>query len=402
MRKIIAVVVALAVLGLLGWQVYERLSNARKPAGPRRGSAAVAVNVAPVTRGAIRDVSLFTGSLKPKSYFVCAPKIAGPLKRLLVNIGDVVKPGQLIAVIDDAEYAQQEVQQQAEVEVAKATVEESRSVLEIARRDLARAESLRAKGVASEAELDEAKARIAAQQARYRVAQAQLAQREAALKAAQVRLSYATIRASWRDEEGGGQRIVGERFVDEGAMLPANAPIVSIIDLDPVIALIHVIERDYSKIAVGHQAALTTDAFPDKRFTGKIARVAPLLKETSRQSRVEIEIPNSDGLLKPGMFVRAHIEFARHDNATLVPQAALAKRNGRQGVFLVDQEAKTAKFVPLRIGIVDPERVEVLGPALSGEVVTLGHHLLEDGGAIVLPGDKPKRAEGAERAGARP
>ncbi len=210
-----------------------------------------------------------------------------------------------------------------------------------------------------------------------------MAQKEAALRAVEVRLSYSKIQASW--EDGDEQRIVGERFVDEGAMLKANDPIVSILDIHSLTAVIHVIERDYSKVRPGQETIVTTDAFPGKSFTGRVVRVAPLLKETSREARVEIEIPNPDGDLKPGMFVRVEIEFEKRSEATVVPPSALVKRNSSQGVFLADTENMKARFVPITLGIVNGELAEVIRPALSGQVVVLGHHLLEDGGAIILP-----------------
>jgi len=172
--------------------------------------------------------------------------------------------------------------------------------------------------------------------------------------------------------------------MDEGAMLSSNTSIVSILDIDTLIGVIHIIERDYSKIRVDQKAVITTDAFPGKTFSGRIIRIAPLLKETSRQARVELEIPNPKGILKPGMFVRVQIEFASHENATIIPLAALARRNGQQGVFVIDREKITAHFVPLTLGIVDKEWTEVLKPSLSGWVATLGKHLLVEGSPIVL------------------
>ena len=98
-----------------------------------------------------------------------------------------------------------------------------------------------------------------------------------------------------RNGENGFQ-VVGERYVHEGAMLAANNPIVSIFDIRSVIAAIHVIEEDYSKIRLGLDADVLTDAYPGRSFSGKVVRMAPLLKETSRQARVEIEIPNFEEL----------------------------------------------------------------------------------------------------------
>jgi RND family efflux transporter MFP subunit len=168
-------------------------------------------------------------------------------------------------------------------------------------------------------------------------------------------------------------------------MVAANTPIVSILDLRTLTARIHVIERDYSAIRPGLEATLTTDAFAHREFVGRVSRVAPLLKETSRQARVEIEVPNDDGALKPGMFVRAAITLARHDDAILVPLAALIQRTGQAGVFVADLAAATVRFVPVTVGIVDNRYAEILQPTLSGHVVTLGHHLLEDGAPIRLP-----------------
>jgi len=396
MTKALVALVVFAGLGLLGWRIYTKLNEARAPAGGqsgrgRRGSAAVAVETAPIRKATIRGIGRFTGSLSPRSLFVVAPKISGRLEKLVVDVGDPVKPGQLVAEMDDDEYAQQVEQARAELAVAEASVAECRSALGVAGRELERVKALRKMKVASEAEFDETQARHAVCDAKQRVALAEVTRREAALKAAEVRLSYTRIHVSWGN--AGEPRVVGERFVDEGAMLRANDPIVSILDNSVVVALIDVIERDYPGVRPGQEAVIDTDAFPGRKFAGKIVRIAPLLKETSRQARVEIEIQNPERLLKPGMFVRVRIEFDRHENATVVPVAALARREGRQGVFLVDSGEMKARFVSITLGITEGELAEVLDPPLSGHVVTMGQHLLEDGARIRLPEETPPDAE---------
>jgi RND family efflux transporter MFP subunit len=275
-------------------------------------------------------------------------------------------------------------------------MEESLSALDIAEREFERVQTLREKKVASESELDAARVQYNAQDARYRVALAQVTQKEAELSAAQVRFSYTQIAALW--EDGDNPRIVGERFVDEGEMLRANTPLVSILEIHSLTAVIHVIERDYSQVRIDQDAVITTDAFPEKTFPGKVVRVAPLLKEASRQARVEIEVSNADRLLKPGMFVRARIEFARHDDATVVPVAALVKRKNQQGVFLVDTQERKAHFVPLTVGIMNNELAEVVAPPLTGVVATMGQHLLEDGSPVTLPQKQPERRPGSAEA----
>ena len=388
MKKAVIIIVVLAAAGYLGWRIHVKASELEEAGGGPggrggpRGGAVVAVETAPVRKETIRDIVLFTGSLQADSYFIVAPKVSGRLEQLMVNIGDPVETGDLIAVIDDDEYTQQSEQVKAELDVARANLEEAKSALDAEQREFERVQALRTKQIASESEFDGARARYDAQDARYRVAMAQVNQREAALKAAEVRLSYTRISTAW---EGGGTRAVAERFIDEGAMLRANDPLVSIIDISALTAVVYVIERDYSKITVGQEAIVTTDAFPDKTFTGKVVRVAPLLRETSRQARVEIEVPNPDRLLKPGMFVIARIEFSRHENATVVPVSALARRDGETGVFTVDSQAMKAAFIPVTVGIRTTDEVEITDPPLEGIVVTLGQHLLSDGAAVSLP-----------------
>jgi len=383
-KKIILISIAIIVVALIGWKVYLRVFKLRKKSEMMSMSIPVAVEISPVDTTQIRDLGLFTGTLFPKSQFVVAPKISGRLEKLLVHIGDWVKRDQLIAVLDDEEYAQEVAQAQANLQVAQANLEEARSSLEIGKRGYERAQALHKRGLASDSELDAAQASYKAQDAKHKVAIAQVTHKEAALKAAQVRLSYTQIRASWKN--GYNRRVVGERFVDEGALLTPNASILSILEIEPVIAAIFLTDKDYFRVKKGQRAVVTSDAFPGKAFLGKIARIAPLLKETSREARIEIEVPNPGELLKPGMFIKAQIEFANKNNATVIPMSAVVKRDNRQGVFLVDMQNKIAKFTPVRLGIVSGDRAEVIEPAsISGFVVTLGQHLLRNGGPITLP-----------------
>lgn len=392
--------ILVAVLVLLGaaaaWQIFQRISPspASSPAG--RGTA-IAVETAPVTTGPITEEGIFTGTLLPESQYTVAPKVAGKLEKILVNIGDRVTRNQLIALQDDAEYLQQLDQAKAELDVAVANVEENRSALSLAEREFERARALREKKIVSESELDAAEAQFKAALAKRKVAEAQVAQKEAALKAAEVRLGYTRIRAVW--DGGPDTRVVGERFVDGGTMLAANTPIATILQIDPLTAVIYVIERDYPSILPGQSALLQTDAYPGKTFPGAITRIAPLLKESARQARVEITVPNREEFLKPGMFVRVRIEFGRRETATLVPANALVRRNGTQGIFLADRETGKARFVPVTVGIVSGDKAEILDPAVSGLVVTVGQHLLEDGASILLPegpGQPPRKDGTAE------
>ncbi|MCG2811675.1 MAG: efflux RND transporter periplasmic adaptor subunit [Candidatus Aminicenantes bacterium] len=397
MKKTVLISGAALVIAFLGWKIYDKAKSG-DGSGPGAGNVAVAVEIAPIKKSSLRDLGHFTGTLIAKSHVVVAPKIAGRLNRLLVDIGDAVRSGQLLAVLEDEEYRQQVIQAEADLRVAAANLEEARSSLTMADRNLERARTLHQTGIQSDAQLDQVLAQQQAQSARYNVAVAQLANREAALESSRVRLSYTQIRTSW--DRGGPVRFVGERFADEGAMLSVNNPILSIIELQPVTAVINVTDREYFRLKIGQAAVISGSAFPKKAFNGRIVRIAPLLQEASRQARVEVEVENPQRLLKPGMFVNTQIEFARRADVTIVPFNALAKREDQQGIFLVDMANSRARFLPVQTGIVEGGQVEIVAPEnLSGYVVTLGHYLLEAEGRIILPA--PAAAAGQPKDGVR-
>ncbi|MCJ7525541.1 MAG: efflux RND transporter periplasmic adaptor subunit [Candidatus Aminicenantes bacterium] len=391
-NKLFLVSGAALVIAFLGWKIYEKTKGG-EGAGP--GGVAVAVEVAPVGKGSLRDLGTYTGTLTAKTHVIVAPKISGRLNRLLVDIGDPVRSGQLLAVLDDDEYRQQVIQAEADLRVTKANLEQASSSLTMAGRNLARARALHQDGIQSDAQLDQVTAAHESQQAQFHVAEAQVANREAALESARVRLSYTRIAASW--ERGRPVRFVGERFVDEGVLLSANTPILSVIELQPITAVIHVTDREYFRLKTGQPATISGSAFPGREFNGRIVRIAPMLQEASRQARVEVEVKNTESLLKPGMFINVQIEFARRAGVTVVPYNALAKRGGQQGIFMVDAAGQMARFVPVRTGIVDGGRVEIIEPKdVSGRVVVLGHYLLETEGRIILPASEPGSKPGLD------
>lgn len=393
-RKIIWLIGAVLIVLLL-WRVGTSIFKKGNSNGMRQ--AAVAVAISPVETGLIRDLGQFSGTLIPRSQFTVAPKVSGKLKKLFVNIGDPVRRGQVVALLDDEEYRQQVIQAEADLKVARANFEEARSALELAKKDLERAQALHQRGIYSDSQLDTARAQYQSRESAFKVSEAQVANREAALETARVRLSYTRIIASW--ESGVEVRFVGERFVDEGALLSVNTPIISIVELQPITAVIFATDKEYFRIQVGQPVTFSSTAFPERKFSGRVVRVAPILKETSRQARVEIDIPNEDNILKPGMFINAEIEFTRRDKARMVPFSAVVARGDRQGVFLADLENKKAIFQPVKIGIIEGDKAEILDPpGLEGYVVTLGQHLLQNGMSIILP-EAQKSGEGQPRAG---
>lgn len=397
-RSWIVAIVLTALLLALGGLVAWRLAQPQQAVQRGGGPSAAPVEIAAIEHGPIENRRVFSGALEATARVTIAPKVAGRIISLPVDLADTVQRGQVVAVLDSDEYAQDVAQAEAELAVAQAGLVEAQSAADIAQRELERVRTLQERGVASESQLDVVRADQLARTAAVEVARAQVTRAEAMLEAARIRLGYTTIRADW--EGGDGQRIVAERYAEEGDTVSANTPLLSIIELDPIEAIIFSTEREYALLAPGQPVSLSTDAYPQRRWQGEVARVSPVFREGSRQARVEVRVANQDGALKPGMFVRVEAVLGREEDAAIVPVDALTERGGQTVIFIVSEDRSSARMIPVQVGIRDGERVQVIGEELAGAVVTLGQQLLGEESAITLPhaGD----ADGAPEQAASP
>ncbi len=384
MRTYFASVSILLVAGLFGCSKESGSGAGPRPPAP--------VETAPVETGTIRSIRTFGGALEPRAAFMVSPKTGGRLEEVLVDIGDSVKRGAVVARLDDDEYRQDVAQAEAELLVARANLAEAESALEIALRAMERTETLSKRGVASEAELDAARSQLLAREAGVEVQKAQITRAEAAVEVARIRMGYSAVAALWADDDI--SRVVAERFVDEGQTVSANTPLLEIVDLDPLLGVFYVTEKDYANLKSGQQVQVHTDAYPGEGFMGRIERIAPVFHQNSRQARVEIAVPNGDLRLKPGMFIRADVEVRRLDDAVIVPAESIVTRSDMQGIFLVAPDGQHAQWRTVKAVIREGKRVEVLGEGLIGRVITLGQQLIEDGSAInVVDGGRVKLDE---------
>lgn len=376
----IAAALLLALAGLLTACSDSGAAAMDGAAASNAGRGPVPVEVVPIERGPLTARRTVSGSLEAAAEFVVATKVGGRIAKLGVELGDTVQRGAVVAQLDDDEYGQAVLQAEANLAVARANHVEARSALEITKRALTRLETLREEGVASEAQLDDARSRELVSRSHLEVTEASVAYAEASLLAARVRLGFVTITADWNGDDE--QRVVGERFVDEGGNVPPNTALLSIVRIDPIIAVVSVAERDYRSLSLEQRAVLTTDAYPGRKFSGRVARIAPVFNRATRQARVELELENSDGALKPGMFVRATLELEHVDDATIVPAEALTERGDVYGVFVLAEESDQVRWVTVEVGLRDDKRLQIRGDDLSGRVVTLGQELCDDGARV--------------------
>ncbi len=377
----------LLAAGLIVWQVYDRLQETDGDSKAiKETDRPVPVEVADIEVGEIELRRTFSGTLQAYSEFVAAPKVSGRVEQIDVDLADIVKRGQVVALLDNDEYVQALRQAEADLAVAKANQAEAESLLQIAERELQRIDKLRQKGVSSESQRDIAKADQLAKAAHVEVTRAQVTRAQAELETARIRLGYTRVKADWGS--GSEQRVVAERYVDEGETVSANAQLLRIVELDPIKVVFFVTERDYAQLSSGQSASLTTDAYPGETFHAGIVRISPVFRENTRQAQVELKVDNPRLRLKPGMFVRVEVVLQRADGVTIVPEQALVSRNGESGLFMIGASGARVVWRPVRVGIRQSRRVEVAGEGLQGRVVVLGQQLLDDGSAIAIKSEE--------------
>ncbi len=394
--KIFILTVPLIVVATgLGWIILGQFQNRSGTSKSAKASRPVPVEVAKIQRGPIALRRTFSGELEALAEFVVAPKVSGRVERVLVNIPDTVKRGQIVAELDNDEYVQAVAQAQADLEVARAKLSEAKSALEIANREFKRTEALLKRGVASDSEFDAARQDQLAKQAQLKVSAAEVTKAESSLETANIRLGYTKVTAGWTG--GSEQRLVAERYVDEGQTVAANAPLLLIVELHPIVGVVFVTERDYAYLKPGQLVSLTTDTYPGEQYEGRIDRIAPVFRKSTRQARIEMTIDNPQHRLKPGMFIRATVVLARVPETTIVPEQALTRRDDRSGVFIVGEDGRSVVWREVKVGIHAGDRVQVEGNGLSGRVVTLGQQLIDDGSAINIPAEQNKTAVGREK-----
>ena len=385
--KIIALIAAAIVLFAGIKLVMDRLSES----GPgARRQRAVYVELGEASFGTMREVGLYYGSLTAAHKFSVAPRVGGKLEKLLADIGDRVESGQDLALLDDDEFRLARDKAAHDVNLAEAQYAEAEANLKLAESDMARQSSLADKRIVTQSDFESAENKLRQAQARLMVAESQLSGAKSQLADAALRLSYTRVKATWPE---GGLRYVGERLVDEGDLLTANTPILSVVNLDPLLVVVEVIEKDYPKIQVGQEAEIRTDAWPGELFKGRVLRVAPVLSASTRQARVELEVSNADYRLKPGMFAEVVFIFREVREVWSVPQDVPFHRTEGHVIFLADPETHTVRMLPVKLGLVEDGRVELVGaPPLEQPVVFLGQHLLEDGQEYRLPGERQTRS----------
>lgn len=370
--------------GGMGGTGGQRPGGGGGPAGGMGGGfrPPITVQMAEVTKGDINATMTVVGNLIGEQTVDVVPRTGGRLVSVNVQLGDRVRRGQLLAKIEDFEIVEQVKQAEASLEVAKATIRQREADLKVAELNFERSKNLFGRQLLAKQALDDAESRFLAAQAQLDLSRAQSTQTSARLDELQINLANTRIISP---VDG----YVGKRNADPGAWVSQNAPVVSVVDVSRMRLVANVVEKDLRLVNAGDVATVEVDAYPGDIFKGRIARVAPVLDPATRTATMEVEIPNPDNRLKPGMYARVLLTIEERKGTTLVPKVAVVDFEGRRGVWIPQGENK-ARFVPVKLGLEDTERMEIIEGLQPGDrIVTEGAASLRAGDTMVLPGQVP-------------
>ncbi len=384
MKKIILFLVVAALLGLVGIRLYEELGSASAangaPAGgpgARMPGAAMLVETAEVRPHVFTSSLDAIGELVPRASVDVMSRVSGRLKEVMVERGDPVSQGQLLAVVDDEDLLQQIRRAEASIAVARASVQREQASMENLQLQVQRYQKLYQENLVSLQDLQDLESRLRVSVAQLQLAQAQVDQAEASLRELRIQQEQTRI---YSPLDG----FVGVRYLDPGALVNASVPIVSVVDVSRVKTVVPVPEGDLSRVSPGLSAQIRVDAYPDRVYRGVVTRISPVLNPATRTADIEIEVPNESGLLKPGMFARVSLKAGAARPALAIPRAALLTRGEQKGVFLLENNS-TTRFRQIEIGRIQGDMVEVVSGLEEGvRVVTSGAQKLNDGDMVTI------------------
>jgi len=332
------------------------------PAARQRPAPLVAV-----AHPRVRDVEVAVRApvdLRPFLTADIGSRTLGYLDAVLVDRGDRVKRGQVVALVRPSDLPDQ-------LAAARAAAAQSRASARLARANQERAALLAPSGRISRQELQQSEAALAAAEAQQASARAQVA-------ALATRLGETRITAPL-------DGVISGRRLDPGALVGPSSgntgPILTVDQIDALRCFVTVNERDAISVRIGQQSRIDLDAAPGRPYLGKVVRIAPSLDPLTRTLEAEVQIPNGSGELRPGMYGRAAIVTAVHERAVTVPVQAVQISGGRRIAFVLQGDRVRRREV--QIGVDGEDWLEIThGLSPEDEVVIAGIEGLAEGSQV--------------------
>ena len=370
-------------------------------AAARGGTKIDPSKLAKVERGDLAKSVVATGKVEPITKVEIKSKASGIVKKLLVDAGDRVKRGQVLAELDKEEIEAHVAQAKAQEEAAEASLRATEADMERAKvdaegpdvptlkRGYERAQGMAKEGVVSVSALDDAqrayelavnkqnvaKAQLQVLHAKIGQAQAQVAQDRANLKQLEEQYSYTTV-------ESPIDGVVLSRDVEVGdavssiLVLGSSATLIMTLgDISEVYVKGKVDESDIGKVYLGQPARIKVESFKDKTFNGKVTKISPMgvEKDNVTTFEVRVSINNPGGELKAAMTANAEIILEEHKNVLQIPEGSiLYDKDKKASVEVPDPKGKEGKSkVAVNIGISNGAKTELLSGLKEGDQVVL-------------------------------
>jgi RND family efflux transporter MFP subunit len=387
-----------AVIGLMVAILVASRVRAGGPPHTNNGRDVVPAAVALVKRTPIGNSFSVAGEFIPYQEIEMHAKVSGYVRKINVDIGDKVKTGQVLAVLEVPELV-------AQLQGAGAGVRHSQQEVQRMQNEVTRDEAQYAALHANAQRLDEAnRARpglIAQQelddaQAKDRAAQAQVESAKSALSAARQQLEMSQANNSQVSAMSDYTRIVAPfdgvvtwRYADTGALVQSgtsnsnSAPVVKLAQVNVLRLRIPVPDSLAASVGVGETADVVVQG-TGEHFTGKVTRFTGALDRTTRTMQVEIDVPNETYKLQPGMYANVALQTQSHPDALTVPVEAVQRHDGKTTVLVVSQQNRV-ELREIQIGLEDPDRAEVISGLREGERVIVGNFGAFQAGQVVEP-----------------
>ena len=328
-----------------------------------------------------------TGRVSAQRKASVSTKATGRLEFLGVQEGSIVKAGEILARIENRDVSATQDQAQASLRAAKANLEQGLAELRDADSSLKRAEDLANKNFISSATLDTAKARFDKARAVVASLNGAIGVAEANLRATNVAVEQTLIRAPFDGVVLTKNANVGDIITPFSSAADSKGAVVNMADMSTLEVEADVSEISLSKISVAQPVEIQLDAFPDLRLLGKVSRIVPTVDRSKATVLVKVEFVEKDKRVLPDMsakvaFLSRALKSGERKPVIAVQPAALVKRDGKDVLFLIDNNA--AKQVVVSVGDKIGDLVQVSGVAPGDKIVLTPSEKVKDGTAVAI------------------
>ena len=361
--------------GYLPHQKRERMLVAEAKA---EAEAHPTVTVALVRRAPAHVDVLLPGNIQAVTEAPVLARADGYIKKRYADIGDRVKAGRLLAELEAPELDQQVRQAQAaldqtrsELEAASANLEQGKTNEDLARVTAARWNNLVAKGAVSRQENDQYQTQFKAQSAAVQSLQKAVAAARNTVAAAEANLARLSELQGYEKVRAPFSGVITVRNIDVGTLVTAgNTLLYRIAQTNILRTYINVPQSDADVVRVGQAAELEIPDLPGRRFHGAVTRTANALDPASRTLLVEVQVPNPEGALLPGMYSQVSLTAPRLDPSMLIPGDTLVVRpDGTQVALVGDDQA--VHFERVQLGRDYGDQIEVVAGLREGQRVVV-------------------------------